>query len=199
VYEVGGTVIMGKKAIFIVIAGAALFVLNGCMMGMHGDMSGGHGGHQAEAGTALVKEIQQGDRKMTAEIPPLWIGREAALTVKVEDVSSGRPVSGAEVDVTVQPKDHAGMLKSVQGSAREGAEKGVYVFRQTFVEGGWYEIIFTMKNTPGPGGPPAPLIVRKEVLQTPDSDATGHGGRQSTALYIIGGAAMVVMMLVMML
>jgi hypothetical protein len=190
---------MWKRAIFIGIAGAAVFVLNGCMMGMHGDMSGGHGGHQAELGTALVKEVVQDSVKMTAEIPPLWTGREAAFTVKVEDLSSGRPVSGASVDVTVQSKDHAGMLKSVEGSAREGAEKGVYVFRQTFVERGWYEIVFTVKNTPGPGGGPAPLIVRKEVLQAPDSDATGHDGRQSTALYIIGGAAMVVMMLVMML
>lgn len=190
---------MWKRAIFIGIAGAALLVLNGCMMWMHGDMSGEHGGHRAEAGTALIKEVAQDGVKMTAEIPPLWIGREAALIVKVEDLPSGRLLSGAEVDVTVQPKDHAGMLKSVQGSAREGAEKGVYVFRQTFVESGWYEIIFTMKNTPGPGGAPMSLIVRKEVLQAPDSDMTGHGGRQSTAMYIIGGAAMVAMMLVMML
>ena len=190
---------MWKRAIVIGVAGAAVFVLNGCMMWMHGDMSGEHGGHRAEAGTALIKEVRQGDVKMTAEIPPLWTGREAALTIKVEDLSSGRPLSGAEVDVTVQPKDHAGMLKSVQGSAREGAEKGVYVFRQTFAESGWYEIVFTVKNTPGPGGTPAPLIVRKEVLQAPDSDATGHGNSQSTTMYIIGGVAMVAMMLVMML
>jgi hypothetical protein len=181
------------------VAGAALLVLNGCMMGMHGDMSGGHGGHRAEQGTALVKEVRQGDVKMTAEIPPLWVGREAALTVKVEDLSSGRPVSGAYVDIAVQRKDPTGMLKSVQGSAREGAEKGVYVFRQTFAERGWYEIVFTVKNTAGPGGTSMSLVVQKEVLQAPDSDATGHGGRQSTTMFIIGGAAMVVMMLAFML
>jgi len=182
---------MWKRVMVIGIAGAVLLVLNGCMMWMHGDMSGGH---SAEQGTALVKEIQQGDVKMTAEIPPLWTGREAALIVRVEDLSSGRPVSGAEVDVTVQRKDQAGMVKSVEGSAREGAEKGVYIFRQTFLESGWYEIAFTVKNTPGPGGTPASLIVRKEVLQASDSDATGHDGRQSTTMFIIGGAMMVMML-----
>jgi hypothetical protein len=182
------------------IAGAALLVLNGCMMWMHGDMSGGHGGHSAEQGTALVKEVVQGDVKMTAEIPPLWTGREAVLTVKVDDLSSGRPVSGADVDVIVQRKDQGGMVKSIEGSAREGAEKGLYVFRQSFAEPGWYEIVFTVKNTPGPGGTPASLIVRKEVLQASDSDAAGHGGRQSTTMFIIGGAMMmVVMMLAFML
>lgn len=190
---------MWKRAMVIGIAGAALLVLNGCMMGMHGDMSGGHDGHQAEAGTALVKEVMQGDKKMTAEIPTLWTGREAALSVKVEELSSGRPVSRADVDVLVQKKDEGGMLKSIQGSAREGAEKGVYVFRQTFTERGLYEIVFTVKSTPGPGGTPASLVVQKEVQQAPDSDAAGHGGRQFTAMYIIGGAIMVVMMLAFML
>ncbi len=189
---------MWKRAIVIGIAGAVLLVLNGCMMWMHGDMAEGHGGHRAEQGTALVKEIRQGDVKMTAEIPPLWTGRETALIVKVEDLSSGRPLSGAEVDVLVQPKDQAGMLKSVQGSAREGVEKGVYVFRQTFAEGGWYEIVFTVKNTPGPGGTPVSLAVQKEVLQAPKADTSGHG-RKPTTMYIFGGAMMVVMMLAFML
>lgn len=186
---------MWKRVLLIGIAGGAALILNGCMMWMHGDMAG-HDEHPAGAGTTLIKEVRQNDVKMTAEIPPLWAGREAALSLKVEDLSSGRPLSGAEVDVLAQRKDEAGMLKSVQGSAREGAASGVYVFRQTFVEPGWYEFFFTVKKMPGPG---MSLTAQKEVLQAPGLDEAGHSGGRSTTLYMIGGAMMVVMMLVFML
>ena len=88
-------VIMVKKAIIISMAGAIVLVLNSCMMWMHGDMSGEHAGHQTGQGTTLVKEVQRGDLKLSAEIPPLWAGREAVLTVKIEELSGGRPASAS--------------------------------------------------------------------------------------------------------
>jgi hypothetical protein len=196
---------MLKRAIVFGIAGATLLFLNGCMMWMHGDMSGEHGEHRSEQGTTLVKEVQRGDVKITLEAPPLRTGSEAVFRVRLEDLPGGKPVAGAVVDVTMQRKDRHGdsgahsESKLVEGRAQEGAEKGVFFFRHTFAEHGWYDIVFTARNISGPEGKPVSLVVQKEVAQVPVADAKAHGGTKSTTMYVIGGAIMVVMMLAMIL
>jgi hypothetical protein len=89
--------------------------------------------------------------------------------------------------------------KLVEGRAQEGAEKGVFFFRHTFAEHGWYELVFTVQNISGSEGKPVSLIVQKEVASVPVADAAAHGGTKFTTMYIIGGAMMVVMMLAMIL
>jgi len=196
---------MLKRAIVFGIAGAILLFLNGCMMWMHGDMSGEHGEHRSEQGTMLVKEVQRGDVKITLEAPPLRTGSEAVFRVRLKDLPGGKPVTGALVDVAMQRKERYGdsgahsESKLVEGRAQDGAEKGEFFFRHTFAEPGWYELVFTARNIPGTEGKPVSLVVQKEVAPAPVADAKAHGGTQSTAMYVIGGAMMVVMMLAMIL
>ena len=195
----------GQRVLDLGIAGATLLFLNGCMMWMHGNMSGEHGEHRSEQGTTLVKEVQRGDVKITLEAPPLRTGSEAVFRVRLEDLPGGKPVAGAVVDVTMQRKDRHGdsgahsESKLIEGRAQEGAEKGVFFFRHTFAEHGWYDIVFTARNISGPEGNPVSLVVQKEVEQVLVADAKAHGGTKSTTRYVIGGAMMVVMMLAMIL
>jgi hypothetical protein len=202
---------MKRITLLFIMLATAILPLSGCMMWMHGDMSREHGARGTAQGQTFVKESRHDNIKISAEVPPLWVGKEASLTLRVEDALSGKPISGAAVDIVVirraERAEHAGAQhgaesaeKTVQGKAAEGAEKGVYVFNQKFAEPGWYEITFTITGLQEKGvATPISLTVKKEAIPAHEPEGKDHGKTGGKSMLLIGGAMMVVMMLAIML
>jgi hypothetical protein len=199
-----------KRSAMLFALSVVLLFLNGCMMWMHGDRSREHGGRGTAQGQTFVKETRHDNIKISAEVPPLWAGEEASLTLRIEDALSGKPISGAAVDIVVrraERAEHAGTQhgaesaeKTVHGKAAEGAEKGVYVFNQKFAEPGWYEITFTITGLQKQGAAvPVSHTVKKEVIPAHEPEGKDHGKTGGKSMLLIGGAMMVVMMVAIML
>jgi YtkA-like len=201
---------MKRITLLFIMLAIAILPLSGCMMWMHDDMSREHGARGTAQGQTFVKETRHDNIKIGAEVPPLWAGKEASLTLRIEDALSGEPISGAAVDIVVrraERAEHAGTQhgaesaeKTVHGKAAEGAERGVYVFNQKFAEPGWYEITFSLTGLQEKGvATPVSLTVKKEVIPTHEPEGKDHGKTGGKSLLLIGGVMMVVMMLAIML
>ncbi len=100
--------------IFILIA-SSLF-LSSCM---HLGMMGTDGDHQsrdrqAASESVLEKEVTFREIKATAIFPPLQVGKEAMFTLKLTNVHTGQPLSGAQVSF------HAAYVHSAEESQMKG-------------------------------------------------------------------------------
>ena len=201
---------MKRITLLFIMLAIAILPLSGCMMWMHGDMSGEHGARGTAQGQTFVKETRHDNIKISAEVPPLWEGKEASLTLRIEDALSGKPIAGAIVDVVIRRAEHeehaevqhgAHEAQAVtSGRAAESAGKGVYVFSRKFAEPGWYEITFTITGLQEKGvAAPVSLTVKKEVIPAHKPEGKDHGETGGKSMLLIGGAMMVVMMLAIML
>lgn len=199
--------------------------LSSCMhMGMMGT-HGGHqiGEHQTASETSLEKEVVIGDIKATAFFPPLTLGKETLIELRLSNLRSGLPVSSAAVSF------HAMYLHRVGGSGEHGAhmahgekdsllarpdadhavsfeqeveespQRGLYSVAFTPSQSGEHRLMFHVTAIGGNRLEPELVI---EVTRSVASPQPSHGGMMhgtgSTSEYlIIGGALMGAMMIVM--
>ena len=171
--------------------------LNGCMVGMHG--MGDDSMRQerpADRAKTVIKEFHEKGLTVSVEIPGLLKGRESTFTIQVRKIASETPVTGEKVAVFFRrvgrPVGEEGGL--VERRAREIHERGLYQLRQTFEEAGSYEITFNV--WPGGDEPGSPLTL--SVVEEVAPPVAMRDRPSMTSLYVAGGAAMVVMMVLLM-
>ena len=95
---------------------AILFI--GCM---HAGMSMMGGGAQPPADPILQKEVISAGIKAIATFPPMQQGEDALLTLRLFDLHSDRPISGAAVYFHaqyLQPMDSSGNDIAVEHATR---------------------------------------------------------------------------------
>lgn len=188
---------MTRFRLFSLFIAIGFFPLNGCMVGMHG--MGDDSMRQerpADRAKTVGKEFREEGLAISVEIPDLVKGRESTFTIQIREIASEAPVTGAKVAVFFRrvgrPVEEEGAL--IERKAREIHERGLYQLKQTFEEAGSYEITFNV----WPGGdqtePPPTLSSVEEVA--PPLPLRHRPSR--TSLYVAGGAAMVVMMVLLM-
>ena len=185
----------------IIIALTTALMLNGCMMWMPGM------GHDTDMGKqqpakAVVKEFAEKDVTLSLDVPPLAVGREAALVAKVSRVRREAPIPGAQVTFVIereaQPGEgRAGRLFTIvaEREAGEIAGKGAHQLRYTFEEPGLYRITARVWTGEKAQAEPLAISIIQDVHRQEGHKAEGS----TTPLVIIGGVVMAVMMVLMVL
>lgn len=176
--------------------------LSGCMMAMHGIE---HDSFQQKPQPAktVEKELTERDVILSLHIPLLSMGEESTFTLRVNRISTGTPVTGAKVAFLFEQiqagKEHAGhYLKTfTEHKADEIAEEGVYQLKYISEEHGLYRI--TARVWMGEEVETAtPLTIA--LTQKVTVVQANHRAKNSiTPMVVIGGIAMAVMMLIMVL
>lgn len=185
---------MTRLRLFSLFLAIGFLPLNGCMAGMHG--MGDDSNTPADRVKRVNKEFHEKGLTVSVEIPGLLKGRESTFTIQVREIASEAPVTGAKVVVLFRrvgrPVGEEGGL--VERRAREIHERGLYQLKQIFEEAGSYEITFNVWPGGDETGPPLTLFVVEEV-----APPVAMRDRPSmTSLYVAGGAAMAVMMVLLM-
>jgi hypothetical protein len=162
-------------------------------------MPDGMHGSSADEGriTTVVKEVQRDDVTVTLEVPPLRVGKEAALRVGVHDRGSSAPVRDARVSIAFRPLQAGAASEPRPGSravvllAEEGSSLGVYLATHTFEKLGTYEIVAEVHaGSESADHPPLVVTARQEVcVGTGTVSRRGH-----TPLFVLGALGMLVMM-----
>ncbi|MFY9268974.1 MAG: hypothetical protein WAO55_04405 [Candidatus Manganitrophaceae bacterium] len=171
--------------------------LSGCMMGMHnmGDDSMRQE-HSMERVRTVEKTFAENGPTLSIEIPSLVKGRESTFMIRIRETAGGEPIAGAKVIASVRPVGrHAeGRGVFVERQAIEGPAQGLYRWTQSFEETGSYEITLNVWPGRDPTGPPLTLSVTEEV----GLPLSSRDRPSMTFLYVIGGGAMVMMMVLLM-
>ncbi|MFY9269389.1 MAG: FixH family protein [Candidatus Manganitrophaceae bacterium] len=171
--------------------------LSGCMMGMHNMGNDSmRQGHPADRAKTVIKEFHEKRLAVSVEIPDLHQGRESTFMIRIRETAGGEPIAGAKVIASVRPvgRHTEGRGVFVERQAIEDPEQGLYRWTQSFEETGSYEITFNVWPGGDQTGPPLTLSAVEEV-----KPPVAMRNRPSmTFLYVIGGGAMVVMMVLLM-
>jgi len=78
------------------------------------------------------------------EYEPLRAGKASQVRIHLTDLSDGSPVEGAEVTLTVRPKQETGAIAQV--TAKVGKVTGIYVAELNVPHPGAYDVEFRIKN-----------------------------------------------------
>lgn len=185
---------MTRLRLFSLFLAIGFLPLNGCMAGMHG--MGDDSNAPADRAKTVTKEFHEKGLFVSIEIPDLLKGQESTFTIQIREIASEAPVTGAKVAVFFRrvgrPVGEEGGLMERQ--AREIHERGLYQLRQTFEEAGSYEITLNVWPGGDQTGPPLILSVVEEVAPP----VAMRDRLSMTSLYVAGGAAMGVMMVLLM-
>lgn len=166
------------------------FGLNGCMV-MH-MAHGKHGSHSSAE--RLVKEREIDDIVIRLEVPPLYVGQEATLRVKVADTWQSEPVKADRVLIRIRPQGMANDQEVVEKVRLDGAKKGHYEVKHTFAKAGSYDISATATIQTG-----APRELSVTVTQDVADRQDKTSKKMTKPLLILGGIGMGVMMVFMFL
>lgn len=196
---------------------------------MHLVMMGSHGGeestqHQSMSDSVLEKEVTVGDVKAIATFPPLQIGKQTTFTLKLEDKTTGKPISKAHVSfhtayLHTGEVDEMGGMHMMHGemdtSHAQSAPDHDVNFEQELVESstpGIYSIAFTpsqageqkvMFHINAIGGQQLQEEIIVETKRNTSTSSESHGGGMmrgmgGTSEYaFIGVALMGTMMIVL--
>ncbi len=165
------------------------------MMGIHDTQ----GGSSQRLGNTIVKEFHKKDMKISLEIPPLLSGEEISIIIRINDITGNKPVSGAKVISMVQRLEQSGHLHAPEPIGYKTKEiygKGLYISKHRFEKDGLHEITVKVMNIEGNDIDP-PIVI--STIQK-----VGHQNSQDIKsafkpMVILGGIAMVAMMVFMML
>jgi hypothetical protein len=159
--------------------------------------------HQDHQGNVpIVEEMRAGEVSISLEIPPLTAGEESILSVKIRDLRSRAPLTGAQVSFLVQQAGHLAAdsaghaAHEIRGRrAEETAEKGTYQLKHVFAEAGMYRIAAEVRLSDRHEDV-APLV----ITATRKVGHEEHGGHSMgiSSLGMLGGIGMALMMGVMM-
>jgi hypothetical protein len=202
----------------------ASFLLSSCM---HLGMMGTHGGdgssqHQSVSASTLEKEVTSGNVKAIATYPPLQIGKQTTFAIKLEDKTTGKPISNARVSFHTaylhigEKRQMSGMQMmhgqmdtshaqsapdhdvNVDQEVLEGSTAGVYSIGFTPSQAGEHKLMFHV-SAPAEQALPQELIV--ETTRNVSAFDESHGGGMMGGMggasdyFIIGAAIMGVMMI----
>jgi len=193
-----------KMLLFFFLIGMSVFLLNGCMMmGMHG-MSGHDASNpMSPPGNMIIKEVHSNNVDITLKIPPLLTDLKSSITLQIYDTKSGLPLSGAFVLFSFR---EAGQLrvendKEISRSTREynaseTANNGTYKLEYIPKTAGLIEIGATIQLPGTDTSNPLTVMATQQVVQASASQSKMSGMKP---MAIMGGAGMLVMMVVMML
>ena len=191
---------MGRAAISFLSTVAFSLVLNGCMaMGFPG--MGHHGAQPGRSvGRTVIRQLHTESAEINLEIPPLFVGEEATITVGLGALQGGAPISDAlvtfrfqRIDRTLSGSERGPLDDGIAHPATARATPGSYLSKHTFEEQGTYEItarIWTGGKTEGV----APLMI-SEIQEVTLPEET-RGWRRMGAMGLVGGAGMVLMMVI---
>ncbi|TAK05767.1 MAG: hypothetical protein EPO39_10590 [Candidatus Manganitrophaceae bacterium] len=184
---------MTRLRLFSLFLAIGFLPLNGCMAGMHG--MGDDSNAPADRAKRVNKEFHEKGLVVSVKIPDLLKGWESTFTIKIREIASEAPVTGAKVAVFFRrvgrPVGEEGGLMERQ--AREIHERGLYQLRQTFEEAGSYEITFNVWPGGDQTGSPLTLSAVEEV-----APPVAVRDRPSMTSFYVAGGAMVVMMVLLM-
>lgn len=172
-------------------------------------------GEQVNLDPILQKEVISGTIKAVATFPPLETGQEALLTLRLFDLQTSRPISGAGVYFHAEythPMDSSGNDVAPQHAVRlhdmnitrdvqESEERGTYSISYGSSQAGEQDLMFHVTAVGGQKLEPELVIDAKRVIVDPS--ASHHGGMTQTGVssstyLLIGGAVMVAAMITLM-
>jgi hypothetical protein len=193
-------VMMMKRLLLLSVQyGFFVFFLSGCMMAMHG-MDHRPALQKKQPGRTEVKEFAEKGVTLSFDVPPLSMGEEVTLALRVSRTQSGVPISGAKVSFFVEQikqsgGEHAGYDTgtAVERRAEEITGKGVYQLKYRFEEYGRYRITARVWIGEGDGTEqPLTMTFTQDIIRHED-----HGAKKSLTRWgsVIGGICMVIMML----
>lgn len=178
-----------------------LFVVGGCaVMGMHGMRHrGGQIGSQNESVVVTLNVI---GAKAILEVPPIFAGESALLSLRLNRAKDGQAIAGAQVSMEIIDLDYgvgngAGHDDSrTQSSVRLANESaaGVYELSHTFTRQGQYEIIAQVQLDGAEEEGLIELSAKQRVV--PKMGHIGHA--RSVSRDALGVAAIILMMGLMM-
>lgn len=199
-------------------------VFSSCMhVGMfgHGGMTGHDHSSGAQSTTTdpvLEKEVIVDDIKALASFPPLQMDKDVVLTLRLVEVGSARPISGARVYFharyahTIEAKsshDHSASAHNgpperehevnIDQQVKESSEQGVYSVSYGPSQPGEHTLMFHIAAIGDRTLDPELTIEATRLLAAP-SHGHGSGMMHGTPAYIvIGAVAFGVVMTAMML
>jgi hypothetical protein len=181
----------------------------GCM---HAGMSMMGGGDQVPVDPVLQKEVISGSIKAVATFPPLETEQEVLLTLRLFDLHTSQPISGAGVYFHAeytQPTDSSGNDVAPQHAARlhdkniirdlqESEEPGTYSVSYSASQAGQQELMFHVTSIGGQKLEPEIVIDAKRRIV--DHSTSHHGGMMgsSSSTYLLIGGVMAAAMLAFM-
>jgi hypothetical protein len=182
-----------RRIVMLVVGTAAVLSLNGCMMaGGMGGVGGMHGVDSARPSQAsVVGEVRTATASVVLEFPAVAAGDNATILVTVRDAASGKPITGGTVRVLVRGAGSgAGAIIVPVTHTMPGTFEATHRFETP----GAYSATAEVLPDGGSAGAAARVTVRQEVAGA----AQNHGRRSPhLAAGVLGGAAMVAMMVAM--
>jgi hypothetical protein len=178
-----------------------------CMhVGMMGVGTGHHAGKMRMMTTQGVfkKEVTTGDVRATANFPNLEYGNEVILTLKLMDAKTLTPISDAQVQFEarvldpVAPDNYSEPPYHTK-QVPESHESGVYTTAYGTVQPGDHRLMFHITAIGGDELDPEIVLETTRVLSSDSREHHGGmmDGTNTTTAMIIGGAAMGVVMIAM--
>jgi hypothetical protein len=199
--------------------------LSSCMhLGMMGTHGGGRSGeHQTAQETRLEKEVVRDDINATAVFPPLALGKETLIELRLSSLQGSQPVSNAAVSFHATYVHQAGgsgehdahMMHSKKDSlharpktdraisfdqeVRESSQRGLYSIAFTPSQSGEHRLMFHVTAIGDEKVEPELIIEATRNVASPQLSHGGmmHGIDSTSEYLIIGGALMGAMMIVM--
>lgn len=220
---------MSVKTFTIITIASLSFVFLSCM---HVGMMGTGGGHQSGAShemsaeSVLEKEVIVGDIKATATFPPLQMDNDVVVSLRLVDVKTSQPISGAKVYFHAQyahpldqneAHDHAGAKPSegvltdngrqesehdinIEQELKESREAGVYSIPYGSTQPGEHSLMFHIAAIGDRKFEPEIVIEAKRMLmQQSHEQSGGMMGMSGATPYIVVGAVVMSAFMVAML
>lgn len=190
------------------------------MMGTHG--GDGSAQDQSASASTLEKEITSGNVTAIATYPPLQIGKQTTFTLKLEDRTTGKPISNARVSfhtayLHIGEKRQMSGMNMMRGEMDtshaqsapdhdvnfdrevvESSTPGIYSIGFTASQAGEYKVMFHVSAV-ADQALPQELIV--ETTRNVSAFDESHGGGMMSGMggasdyFIIGAAIMGAMMI----
>ncbi|MEK9136572.1 MAG: hypothetical protein AAB393_05570 [Bacteroidota bacterium] len=203
------------KTLFVLLSSVGL---SSCMhLGMMGTGDGHHSGaaHEMTAEPVLEKEVMVGDLRAVATFPPLKIGEDVTLTLRLMDARTSQPISGAKVYLHAQyahrPTPHDDHAESspqkkeqehdinIDQEVTESATPGVYTIPYGSSQTGEHTLMFHITAI---GDRKLEPEITLEATRTLSGESHEHqsgmmGGTSTTTYVIIGAAVMGAIMIAM--
>jgi hypothetical protein len=192
-----------RRLILLCVIGLGVLSLNGCMMmGMRG-MGGSSSHPNQRPGKTLVKELINSNVRITLEVPPPMVREVSTFSVRINETTSGNPVSGSKVTFKIYQIDRPSskyadqhVLIIPEQEAQEVADNGVYQGKYLVEEKGVFEIVATVWLS-GEDEHTSPLVIT--ATQEVGHIGTSMDRKGNTLLIVLGGIGMALMMAFMVL
>lgn len=188
-----------KQLAQLVVAGAIIVTLSGCM---HALMMGGHG-DEMNSDATIDKRIVENNVSVAAVIPSMKANEENIVTITLQHAESHKPLTGATVTYHWMAKMGAAHQHStsamqdstmLNGSATEAGD-GKYTFTLSHLTEGNYHL--SMMVLADSTSKPISWEVERTIPMQHSMSMGMMGMGSSSTTWIIGGAVMVAMILVM--